>query len=221
MIDKQAARMIFGEVEIKTIEKRLKGIPLTQTERNYLSKSIKPKIIAAKLLTESNLIRSIYKKINHKPIILYNLRRYGYEMMTILPSKRRKRLEIEQLIAEILVSCPDARFIESVPILMLKNKFSKFKLAELAIKEGIANKIGYLAEIAQFIAERKGIKKDFGDLIKYLENSKGTEITTLSGAKDSISIEFYRHTTPERLKKWNLLGRFFDDDFIALAGTYL
>ena len=54
-------RKIFGEIELKTIDKKLKGIKLKQIERNYLSRSIRPKLIAANLLTKSDLIEEINK----------------------------------------------------------------------------------------------------------------------------------------------------------------
>ncbi len=41
--DNEKARKIFGKRELKIIEKQLKGIPLTQSEKNRLSRDIRKK----------------------------------------------------------------------------------------------------------------------------------------------------------------------------------
>ena len=55
---------IFGKVEINTIIKKMEGKKLKQTEKNYLYRSIRPKLMAASMLAESGIL----KEINAKPV---------------------------------------------------------------------------------------------------------------------------------------------------------
>ena len=92
MIQKNTVIMkILGRVEIDTILKRIKGKKLKQTERNYLSRSIRPKLIAAKILTEEKLLEKIHrpdKSLEKK--IIYNLDKYGDKMITLGKIKKQK-----------------------------------------------------------------------------------------------------------------------------------
>ncbi len=209
---------ILGRVEIDTILKRIKGKKLKQTERNYLSRSIRPKLIAAKILTEEKLLEKIHrpdKSLEKK--IIYNLDKYGDKMITLGKIKKQKALQIEELIGIIITRSPSARFIEAIPLLLLKNKIDKFKLVEIANTYNIMNQLGYLIEIAIIIAERFNIKKDFKDLLSYFKHNKEKEVICLGEEKDSAYHEFILKTSPLRIRKWNLVGRFFDDDFIKNA----
>src|SRR3989338_1474882 len=140
---------ILGEVEIETILKRMKGKKLKQTERNYLSRSIRPKLIAARILTEERLLEKIQRpdKALEKKII-YTLDKYGYKMITLKKIKKQKTFPIEELIATIITSYPTARFIEAIPVLLLKNKIDKFKMVEIANSYNIMNQLGYLIDTA-------------------------------------------------------------------------
>lgn len=215
-------RKILGRVEIATIIKRMQGGKLKQTERNYLSRSIRPKLMAAKILTEEKILekiqrpdRSIEKKI------IYNLSRYGYELINLKKTKKQKNISLEELIAAIITKCPKPRLIESIPILLLKNKIDKFKLVEAACNNNISNELGYLIETAVLLAKKFKIKKDLNDLLDYMEENKDKEIRHLGWEKDEIYNEFLIKTSPGRIKKWNLLGRFFDGDFIKGGEAYL
>ncbi|MCK5283710.1 MAG: hypothetical protein KAK00_09990 [Nanoarchaeota archaeon] len=215
-------RKILGSVEINTIIKRMEGKPLKQTERNYLSRSIRPKLLAAKLLTEEKLLERIYRpdrSLQRK--IIYNLDRYGYELITAKQIKKQKVIPIEELIGIIIVKQPKPRFIEAIPIILLKNKIDEFKLVEIASEYNIKNELGYLIEIAAMIIRKLGIKKDLSKLLKYFEKNKDEKIIFLGEEKDELYKEFLLKTSPKRIKKWNLLGRFFDEDFIKNARVYI
>lgn len=216
------AECIFGKVEIDTIIKRIQGEKLKQTERNYLSRSIRPKLIAAKLLTEDKLLEKIQrpdKSLEKK--ILFNLSKYGYEMISLKKLKHQKRIGFEELIATIITKSPKPRFIEAIPILLLKNKIDKFKLAEIAYKYNIDNELGYLIETARILAKHFKIREDLTELLDYLKSNKEKETRYLGEKKDSLYIDFLIKTSPKRIKKWNLLGRFFDKDFIKIGESYL
>ena len=130
-------------------------------------------------------------------------------------------MSIEELIAIIITRYPTARFIEAIPILLLKNKMDKFKLVEIANSHHITNQLGYLIETAMIIAKRFDIKKDFGDLLSYFRHNKEKEVVCLGEERDSAYHEFILRTSPSRIRKWNLLGRYFEDDFIKNAEAYL
>jgi len=219
MLPNQNISRILGAVEIKTIEKRLKGKTLKQTERNYLSRSIRPKLLAAKILTDAKILDRIQRpnKKNYDRMISYNLAKYGYELVQTKENKKQQIISLTELIALILTKRSSIRYIEAIPILLIKNEIDPFELLEVASKYDIKNKIGYLLETADMIAKEK---KQFRDLIKYLKRHKTEKILTLGEEKDEEYMEFIEKTTPKRLKKWNLLGRFFDDDFFRLAEVY-
>jgi len=215
-------RRILGKVEIETIMKRMKGRKLKQTERNYLSRSIRPKLIAAKLLTESKILEKIQKPDRSlEKIIIYNLSAYGYDLIALRKIPKQKKISIENLIGIIIAKNPKPRFIEAIPILLLKNKIDKFKLVETAYEYDINNELGYIIETAVILSEEFRIKQDLKDLLDYLKRNKKKNIKYLGEEKDSEYRQFLKKTSPKRVKKWNLLGRFFDDDFIEGAEALL
>lgn len=202
---------ILGKVEVATIIKKLEGKKLKQTEKNYLYRSIRPKLIAASLISGLEILKDINKdKREDSSTIEYNLALYGYPMFW-LKRKKSKKISIEELIAKILVK-QNARYIEAIPIIIIKNKIDKFKLLEIASKHGLRNKIGYLMEIAMMLKPLPYLK----DLLSFLEKNKDSEESFLVEG----DYEFLSKTSPERIKKWNLLGRFFDQDFINNASVY-
>jgi len=223
----EAMHKILGEVEIATIIKKIKGQKLKQVERNYLYRSIRPKLIASAILCEQRILEKINKpkKKITRDIILWNLAKYGYELITPKRINKKKKISIEELIANILIQYPEARLIESIPILIIKNSINQYVLLEAAIKYDLRNKIGYLLETAFIITERLKIKNTFfylNDLLQYLKNTKTKESAFLGiGADDKEYIEFLQKNSPKRIKEWNLLGRFFDNDFIENAKIYL
>lgn len=208
-------RRILGKVEVDTIIKKMEGKKLKQTEKNYLSRSIRPKLAAAELLSRAKILKEINKHTRKNTFAIeYNLSAYGYELISIQRPKRRiKKMPIEELIAEILTQHPTARYIESIPILIIKNKIDKFRLLELAAKFGIKNKIGYLIETAMMIKRQPYLEEIFS----YLEENKDAKELFLTEG----DYEFLAKTSPPRIKKWNLLGRFFDEDFRKNAEVYL
>lgn len=209
----ESVRKILGKVEIETIIKKMEGRRLKQTERNYLCRSIRPKLIAAGILSSENILQEINKnKKEDTALIEYNLSYYGYGLFSLKP-KKTKIIPIEDLFIEILIKHPKARFIEAIPILILKNKINDFKLLELASRYGIKNKIGYLIETAFLIKKISYLKK----LRDYLSKNKDAEQAFLVEG----DYEFLSKTSPKRIKKWNLLGRFFDEDFFKNAEAYL
>lgn len=209
----EAVRKILGRVEIETIIKKMEGRRLKQTERNYLYRSIRPKLVAASILAQENILREINKDNREDAsIIEHNLSLYGYELI-FLKKKKWKVIPLEQLIIKILVKFPKARFIEAIPIIIINNHIDKFKLLELASNYGVKNKIGYLLETAMMIKPINYLK----GLLSYLDSNKDNEISFLVEG----DYEFLFRESPARVRKWKLLGRFFDEDFFRNAKVYL
>lgn len=207
-------RRIFGEVEIATMLKKIKGRTLKQTEKNYLYRSIRPKIAAAQALCQSEIPQALKQpKKDDSASIEYNLEHYGVPFLSLRQGVKSKRLSLEGLIIHILAFSPYARHIEAVPILLAKNSANPMKLLELAIKTGTKNKLGYMIETAQMLKR----KKEYEQLLSYLDLDKDADLSFLAeGDRD-----FLEKTSPSRVKRWNLLGRFFDEDFKRNAKVYL
>ncbi len=209
----EAVRRILGKVEIETIIKKMEGRRLKQTERNYLYRSIRPKLVAAGILAQENILNEINKDNREDAsAIEHNLSRYGYELIS-LKKKKGKIIPIEELIVTILVKFPKARFIEAIPIIIIKNHINALKLLELASNYGIKNKIGYLLEAAMMIKPINYLK----ELLSYLHSNKDMETSFLVEG----DYEFLSRESPARVRKWKLLGRFFDEDFAKNAEAYL
>ena len=209
----EAVRKILGKVEIETIIKKIEGRRLKQTERNYLHRSIRPKLIAAGILAQENILNEINKDNREDAsAIEYSLSHYGYEMIS-LKKKKGKIIPIEELMVMILAKFPKARFIEAIPIIIIKNHIDTFKLLELTSSYGVKNKIGYLLETAMMIKPMNYLK----DLLLYLYSNKEYEVSFLVEG----DYEFLSEESPARVRKWRLLGRFFDEDFANNAKVYL
>jgi hypothetical protein len=217
---------ILGKVEIETIIKKIKGKKLKQTERNYLSRSIRPKLMAASILSQKGILEMINKpkKVNIKNQIIFNLSVYGYDLVVPYKIKKQQKLSIYELIVKILVQEPSVRFIEAIPIILIKNKVNVYTLLEYAAKHGLKNRIGYLLQTSLLIAEKFKLSEInyLKELLTYFQNTKDDEVAFLTAKPDDeYYIEFLEKTSPDRVKEWNLVGRFFDKDFISNARTYL
>ncbi|MBU0980003.1 MAG: hypothetical protein KJ709_04325 [Nanoarchaeota archaeon] len=217
----QGLEEIFGRRELETMEKRMAGKPLTQTERNYLSRSIRPKLMAARMATQGGLYQLLERPgSSSEQRVIFNLARYGIDLVIPGPAKKEKRLKAEELISEILTKCPKARYIEAIPLLLVKKRIDTYRLAEIAFIQGLANKIGYLAETADIILKKSGKEMYLQGLTAYLWARRKRRHELLGEEKDMGYTSFLHKTTPLRLRRWRLLGRFFDKDFMTLAEVY-
>ena len=221
----ESIQRILGKVEIETIIKKINGRKLKQVERNYLSRSIRPKLIGSALLAQQEILQKIQKpnKIK-KDFIIFNLNFYGYEVISLHPISKYKKIPLEHLICIIISQLPEARFIESIPILLIKNKVDPYLLLEISIKNGVKNQIGYLLDTSFIIAEHFRLFKKISylrSLLGYYRENKNKERQILGYGDDLEYERFLEKTSPKRIKEWNLLGRYFDKDFIAIGERYL
>lgn len=223
--EENTVHRILGKVEIETIIKKINGRKLKQVERNYLYRSIRPKLIGSALLTQQGILQKIQKPNRvKKDFIIYNLNLYGYEIISLHPLLEYKKIPLEYLISIIISQFPEARFIESIPILLIKNEVDPYLLLELSIKKGIKNQIGYLLDTSFIIARHFKLFKKVSylrSLLEYYKENKNKEKQIL-GYEDNFEYKkFLEENSPKRIKEWNLLGRYFDKDFIALGERYL
>jgi hypothetical protein len=187
------------------------------------------KVIIEYLLKNNDVIIMGNKKISRIPkqayelkhtdreTILYNLSYYGYDLISIKKIAKKPIMPIEELITNIIIRYPEARFIEAIPTLILKNRIDKFELNKKAFQYGLQNKIGFFIELAFKLAERK--KKDLSylkELLNKLKKEKGEEKQYIT-PPDSADNEFLERNTPAIMKKWNLRGRFALEDFYKEA----
>lgn len=96
---------------------------------------------------------------------------------------------------------------------MIKNKIDPWKLLDITSQFHIKNEIGYLLETAFLIKPLPKLRK----LLSFLRKNKEKKQAFLAEG----DYEFLIKTTPERVRKWNLLGRFFDNDFFEKAKVIL
>ncbi|MBI2666512.1 hypothetical protein HYX13_02775 [Candidatus Woesearchaeota archaeon] len=219
--NQESLRLLFGDREIETLMKKRAGKSLTQTERNYLSASIRPKLRAIQALAPLRLLSEINNKKQgiSRSDIIFNLSRFGYELIIPYASGKGRKISLEELIVHILLSFPEARFIEAIPILLLKNKIDLFSLLEMATRWNLKNQLGFLLEIAFTLKK----KKELENILEYLRRTKEKEPHLLG---ENLNLgeeykEFLVQSSSPRMISWNLLGRFFDEDFKAAARTYL
>lgn len=168
-------------------------------------------------ITDRNRKLAYIGRKNEKPdlinrdAIIFNLSHYGYELITTRRINEKRILPLEELLIQILIRYPEARLIEAIPILMLKNRIDKFELYRKAYDYNLINKMGFLAEIACILARKRGRKsEDLKELMRALKQKREESISCLSALKDNAFLE---KTTPEIMKGWNLRGRFSLKDF--------
>lgn len=151
-----------------------------------------------------------FEKIDRNTI-LYNLSHYGYDLITTERIGKKKILALEDLFIHILIQYPEARFIEAIPTLMVKNRINKFELYRKAYEYALINKIGFLTDVACRIARKAGKrKKELEELLSAFKQKKDASIQYFSTLKDK---SFLERTTPKIMKDWNLRGRFSFEDF--------
>ena len=153
----------------------------------------------------------LWLKAINRETILQNLSHYGYDLISLKRLRKHNILPIEELIIQILIRFPEARFIEAIPILIIKNKIDAFELYRKAYDYGLLNKIGFLLEMSFRIARKKGRKISYlSSLLRQLKSKKQATIQRFSTLNDE---SFLGKNTPREMRNWNLIGRFSINDF--------
>lgn len=181
------------------------------------------------LLKKNEVIIDGNKKIGrvHKDIpglkhtdtgmIIYNLSYYGYDLIAIKKVKISTIIPIEDLIIEILINHSEARFIEAIPTLMIKNKIDKFELYRKTCDYRLINKIGFLLDVTFIIAKK--LKRNITYLKELLNKLKGKKEKKIEYFSTINDKKFLDKKTPVMMRMWNLRGRFLTKDFYKEAYT--
>lgn len=141
--------------------------------------------------------------------IISGLSHYGYDIISLKKIKKHDILPLNDLIMDILMRYPEARFIEAIPTLMIKNRIDYFELYRKAYDYGLVNIIGFLIEISFILAGKRDISY-LKPLLTELKKQKEDRIFYLGGIKER---DFMEKRTPDIMRKWNLRGMFSVDDF--------
>ena len=72
------------------------------------------------------------------------------------------------------------------------------------------------------MAKKLKIETNLDRILEYLEKNKEKKIKYFGWEeRDEEYTAFLVRTSPKRIKKWNLLGRYFEETFIKNAEMYL
>lgn len=148
------------------------------------------------------------RKIGREDIIS-SLSHYGYDIISLKNIRKQNILSLNDLIIDILIRYPEARFIEAIPTLMIKNRIDYFELYRKAYDYRLVNIIGFLIEISFILAGKRDISY-LKPLLDELKKQKEDKIYYLG---DIRKRDFLEKRTPNIMKKWNLRGIFSVDDF--------
>ena len=120
---------------------------------------------------------------------------------------------MDELLITILIKYPEARFIEAIPTIIIRNisKINKFELYRKAYEYRLINKIGYLLDVAFILAKKT--KHDLSQLKELLDQFKEQKDEKTQYFSTFNDKKFLEETTPEIMKKWYLRGRFSIQDF--------
>ncbi len=164
---------IFTTRQFNVLIKRLEKKQLSQTERNYLSNSIKSKLRAVSGLKHLNFLQ-IYFKESKKKLLSHIIASYkksdinlfGYENI------KAKAISAAEVVKSVLNNYQefDARIVDLLPVYILKNKdkINLFEVYDFAVENGSVNLTGYVFEIVQ----KHSYSKKFKNFLAALENRK-------------------------------------------------
>lgn len=122
--------------------------------------------------------------------------------------KEKKAINVEEGILNNLKSPTDSIDIPLVPIRLISESYNPQILSELAIKHGIQNELGYLADLALEIAEKKGFKEKIDSLkliVDKLHTNLQAGIRPLYKNLPPGYVERRKEKMDDRMKKWGVV----------------
>jgi hypothetical protein len=144
--------------------------------------------------------------------ILASLSQYGYDLVRSGIRRTGSIIPLEDLVIEILIRFPEARFIEAIPLLLVKNRLNTFELYRKAYQTGLINQLGFLTEVAISLARKLDREKPaLQSLLDHLRAAMCKRTSAL-GRTDLQA----KHT-PRGMKRWRLKGHFVLEDFAKEA----
>lgn len=155
------SRKIFGKRELKIIEKQLQGISLTQSEKNRLSRDIRPKL---EFISKCAIFEEEFKlkkgSINKKLI--------EEAVKVILADKLRKKIDKVMLFGSIVENKMTVRSDIDIAV-----KFNKINLKEATLfRMRIAGRVHDKIDIQVYNVLPEKIKKEIKKKHKILYENK-------------------------------------------------
>lgn len=205
-----AVPAIFTTKQFDVLVKKFENKKLSQTERNYLSNSIKSKIKGVLALKHLNLFQ-IYLKENKKKLILsiiasyrgYGINLFGYENL------EGKQIAPTELVKAVLNNYQDVdtRIADLLPVYISKNKnkINLFEIYDFAVENSLVNLTGYIFEIVQ----KHSFCNEFKNFLAALENRKDNSYTVRDKRYES-AIDLIEQDNISRKWKFITLNKFRD-----------
>mgnify|MGYP001560737334 CR=1 FL=1 len=164
---------IFTSKQFNVLIKRLENKKLSQTERNYLSNSIKSKLKAILEIKHLNFFQIYFRKNKKKILnsVVYSylksgINLFGYENI------KGKAISATEAVKSVLNNYQelDARIVDLLPVYVLKNKgkINLFEIYDFAVENSLVNFTGYVFGIVQ----KHSYCKEFKNFLAALENRK-------------------------------------------------
>jgi predicted nucleotidyltransferase len=156
------ARKIFGKQEISIIMKQINGIQLTQSEKNRLSRDIRPKFEFIKKISKFEKEFELKKNANNWKII-------NKTVETILNDKLAKDIKAVLLFGSIVEGCMTKKSDIDLCIVFDKISFKEASLFKIRILGEINEKV----DISVFNNLPEKIKKSIAKNHKVLYKANG------------------------------------------------
>ena len=191
---------LFTEIQYRVLLKQLQRQKLTQTEKNYLSKAIKAKLIAAAQIKHINIFRQQRRKKGIQAAIVASYLKsgiglFGYHRKTrAMPPVAAVKAVLEN------IDQLDARIADLLPVYIFKNqdKINLFEIYSYAVENSLTNLTGYLFEIVQKHQFSRELKEFLSCLEKQKENMPVLRDQRYLQIAGSIKQDFLS-------RKWNII----------------
>ena len=164
---------IFTAKQFNVLIKRLENKQLSQTERNYLSNSIKSKLRAVSGIKHLNFLQAYAFRENKEKLlgsITASYRKSGIDLFGYVLNG--KTIAANDVIKAVLNNYQDfdSRIVDLLPVYIFKNKdkINLFEIYDFAVENGLVNFTGYVFDIAQ----KHSYQKEFKKFLAALEDNK-------------------------------------------------
>lgn len=130
----------------------------------------------------------------------------------------------EERILNSLMSPKDSIDIPLIPIRLISESYNPKKISELTIQHGFQNELGYLADLALEIAEKKGFKEKITDLklvVNTLYSHLQEGLRTLYKNLPFGYVEKKKEKMDDRMKKWGIITSIDYDELSDYIEDYL
>mgnify|MGYP001571230789 FL=1 len=202
---------IFTTRQFNVLIKKLGNEELSQTERNYLSNSIKSKLRAVSGIKHLNFYQIYFKERKKKLLnsILASYKKSGIDLFGYKGIKG-KAIAPTEVVKSVLNNYQwlDARVIDLLPVYILKNenRINFFEIYDFAVENSLVNFTGYVFDIAQKHLHDAGFRK----FLATLEHKKDK----LYIARDERYLKIAEFIESDAIsRKWNIITLNSEKDY--------